>query len=468
MRLIHWTFVVCLFTASCDVILNFNLGGSVRLAQLLMILICMGAVARIMQHGRILWPRGGSALILWLIVQMLFISQALNFAIAAQFFVLLAFTVIGVFAVIQIYGESNRIEDLMRLYMLSFVAIGTFGLVQLATPILGLPGLYVRQWILYGKFARISGFSYEPSYYVTYLFIGWIMLLDLRISRARIAEGRFWQVATFLVGASLFLSTSRTAWVFMFVELVARAAPSALRGLRSAFREYHIGRIPIYLPGPRLALSLIAGAFLAAAGWGYVEARVNPIVFLSGTGLAGTPAHSYLTRLGGFLNTWDAFLQHPFIGPSLGGVAVYIASRSGIVLHSVGELGRFWGFPVLMDVLAASGIFGFIPFAVFLYAVTFGALRTAKRFWPEERARWLRALARAMIFEWLLLMVDQNLLRVYLWFHFSMVMLIAYHLEFARVPVMRRPVALAPLPALGGPAASDRFRSADSVVERQY
>ncbi len=457
MRLMHWTFAVCLFTASCDVILNFNLGGSVRLAQLLMILICMGAVAHVMQHGRILWPRGATALLLWLIVQMLFVPQALNFAIAMQFFLLLAFSVIGVFAVVQLYGESERVEDLMRLYMLSFVAIGAFGLLQLAMPLAGLPGPFVRQWILHGKFARISGFSYEPSYYVTYLFIGWIMLLDLRISRARIAEGRFWKWATFMVGASLFLSTSKTAWIFMMVELAARLAPRILRGLRAAFHQYHFGRIPVYLPGLRLVLAFIGAVIGAVVAWGYIRAHVNPLIFLSGTGLAGTAAHSYMLRFDAFHQTWNAFLQHPFIGHSLGGVAVYIASRSGIVLHSIAEFGRFWGFPVLLDVLVASGIFGFIPFLVFLYATTFGAMKLARRFWPEEQARWLRALARAMIFEWLLLMTDQNLLRVYLWFHFAMVMLVAYHLEFVRVPVTQRATpspAPAPLPLMGQPIVS--------------
>ena len=79
--------------------------------------------------------------------------------------------------------------------------------------------------------------------------------------------------------------------------------------------------------------------------------------------------------------------------------------------------------------------------------------RQATRYWPEERAKWLRALARAMVFEWLLLFVDQNLLRTYLWFHFSMVTVVAYHLEFAPAPVpVSRPSQSSPL--LGDPATA--------------
>jgi len=98
------------------------------------------------------------------------------------------------------------------------------------------------------------------------------------------------------------------------------------------------------------------------------------------------------------------------------------------------DVRRFWGFPVLLDVLLASGIIGVIPFLVFLYTSTFGSLRMARRYWPDERAKWLRAMARAMIFEWLMLAADQNLFRIYLWFHFTMVLLVAYHLEFAPAP----------------------------------
>ena len=87
-------------------------------------------------------------------------------------------------------------------------------------------------------------------------------------------------------------------------------------------------------------------------------------------------------------------------------------------------------FLCLLDVFAASGLIGFIPFAIFLWTNTFGAYRFARQYLPSEEAKWLRALARAMILEWVLLLGDQNLFRLYLWFHFSMVTLVMYHLEY--------------------------------------
>ena len=432
MKLVHWIFGVCLFTASCDLILNFNLGGSVRLSQLLMILVCLAAVARALQDGRILWPRGANALALWVFIQFLFVPLSGELSIGLKFFFLLLFTCICLLAVIQVYGRDDSIELLMRIYLGSYVFVAVYGLLQCGLPLVGVTAPLTVQWIVHGRIARINGFSYEPSYYATYLVLGWIMLVELRLSKAAIVQGRFWKWATVLVSASFFLSTSKTAWLIMLVELLSRLLPKAWRSLGYAVRS---GRIRVYVPSSRHLIYIVLLGILALAGIRYgLQIGLNAAAFLSGSGLANTPTHSLDDRMLGFLNTVSEFEDSPFVGRSLGGVGVQMAARNGIKVTSIEELHSYQGFPVILEVLVASGIFGVIPFLVFLYTCTFGGLRMAKRYWPEERAKWLRAMARAMIFEWLMLSADQNLLRVYLWFHFSMVMLVAYHLEFAPAP----------------------------------
>lgn len=454
MKLVHWFVVISLFTASFDVLLNFNLGGSLRLCQLLMMFVCIAALARMIQTGSVLWPRGSTALALWIFIQALFIPLSGVMSIGFIFFAMLLFTVACLFAVVQLYGQSNRIESLMRLYLLSYVFVACVGLVQFALPVLGLPSFLVGQWIVHGRLARINAFSYEPSFFATYLVIGWIMLVELRLSNARITQGRGWKWATILVTAALFLSTSKTAWIFMIVELLARVAPPLWRATRNLVRQIRQGHILIRIPGRKLVLGALAlGCVLLVGAIGLSRLIKDPAIFLSGTGLARQPAHSINTRIDVARQTLAAYEEHPFIGRSLGGVSIYIASRDGIEVTSMQMVRQFWGFPVIMDVLVASGLFGFIPFLLFLYANTFGALRLAKRLWPEERARWLRALARAMIFEWMLLMVDQNLLRVYLWYHFSMVAVVAYHLEFSPAPVTVTSPSL-PVTNLGDAAAA--------------
>jgi hypothetical protein len=436
MRVVHWMVAVCFFTASCDVVLNLKIGGSLRLCQFLMMLVIFAAMGHAIQNGHVLWGRGCTSLAVWMVVQLVLLPLCGVISIGLEFYGLLLFTVVGVFAMIQLYGNSNRIESLMRYYMLSYVFIASFGLLQFALPLVHLPSILVQQWIVHGRVARISAFSYEPSYFATYLMIGWVMLVDLRISRAKIAAGPRWKWATAIVTAALFLSSSKTAWVFMLLEVFSRIFPGAWLGIRRFLRDFMDGRVLIRLPSKLFLVNSIIVLFALSSAI-LVLSRYIPDfgIFLSGSGLGHQPAHSLNDRNNAVVTTFEAFKEHPFVGRSLGGVPIYIASRGGIEVHNMEEVRHFWGFPVLLDVLVASGLFGFIPFLTFLYTNTIGAYRAALRYWPEERAKWLRALSRAMIFEWLVLMTDQNLLRVYLWFHFSIVAAVAYHLEFSPVPV---------------------------------
>ena len=90
----------------------------------------------------------------------------------------------------------------MRAYLWSFVAVALYGLLQFFGPLLlhvTMP--FTVQWIVHGRVARINAFSYEPSYYATYMFIGWAMLFQLRLSNAEITRGRTMKWATILVTA---------------------------------------------------------------------------------------------------------------------------------------------------------------------------------------------------------------------------------------------------------------------------
>ena len=95
MRIVHWIFAICLLTASCDVIFNFNVGGNIRLASFLMVLVGLGALAKVCQDGRILWPRGGTALAVWLFLQLLYVPLSGVLTVSVQFFALLLFSALG-------------------------------------------------------------------------------------------------------------------------------------------------------------------------------------------------------------------------------------------------------------------------------------------------------------------------------------------------------------------------------------
>lgn len=434
MRLMHWVFAICLFTASFDIALVFDVGATLRLSQILMVVVVVGGLGKMAQSGTILWPRGGMSLVVWCAAQLIFLSISLAPGIGIPFYLLLFFTIFAVFAVLQLYGQSECVDSLMKIYLCSFVFMAFFGLFQLVTPSLHLGTYFVTEWILHGKIPRINGFSYEPSYYATYMVMGWIMLLDLRASKAKIIESRKWKWLTITLGAAMFLSTSRTAWIIMAVEGIARGIPVAYRKLKRNAVKLGIGDLRVQRPRIKFLVVGLFVAGIAVAGVVAIGSIVDLSTFLSGTGLNHTAAHSVSDRSERSVDTFEVFLDHPWVGQSLTGVAARVAELHGHQLLSVDDLRAWWGFPVILEVLAASGVIGFIPFLWFFGTITIGNVGLIRDHWPEERAKWLRALVRALVFEFVILLADQNLLRMYLWFHVTMVAVVAFNLQHSRRP----------------------------------
>jgi len=432
-KLVMWTFAVCLLTASFDLFLVVDIGGTLRIAQVLMLFVMLAALARILQDGRILWPRGASALSLWVIMQFGFLAFCGNLSLGIQFFVLMLSMALSVMAVVQIWGDDPSIAWIMRAYMISYIVVAAYGVLQFFSPLLfhvTMP--LTMQWYVHGRVPRVNGFNYEPSYYATYMIIGWIMMVDLRMTGAKIASSRRMRNATIVVSVAMFVCASKTGWIVMLIELLSRVMPKIIASLRRSVRGVRYGRLALEIPSSRTlawATALVGGftvVILAA-----VLLLPDWTILIAGTGLAGTPAHSYNDRSNRLIDTWEAFKTSPFVGRSLGGVPVQIGLMKGIEVTDMATVRVWWGYPVLLDVLAASGLTGFIPFLLFLWSTTFGALRVARVHIDDERGKWLHALSRAMIFEWLVLMGDPNLLRIYLWFHMAMVMTVRYNLEYA-------------------------------------
>lgn len=433
MKIINVLLTIAFFTASFDTFLTIQAGGTIRIAQVVMLLVMVAAAAQIVQTQTVAWPVGGSALALWCVIQGFLLVQSDAVWISFALYVVLVSIVLGLFATIQLYGRSNAIHFLMKIYLMSFVFVACFGLLQLVSPALHLGAPLVVQWIKFGLIPRINGFSYEPSYFATYLLLGWATVIDLRTSGARLTQKKVWGWIAVLLSAVLILSTSKTAWLVMVLEGLARLVPLVWRTVRAVVRNFSSGRLLVPLPKIRILVALVFVLLTLGAGFMLVSRVVNPAIFLAGTGFNHSAAHSVTDRVGGFEDTLTVIHNHFWIGPSLGGVPAAIATMHGDSINSVAELRMHWGFPVPVEVFAASGLLGFIPFAYFLFAITAGQTRLIQRHWEDERAKWLHALIRAFFIEAIALMADQNLLRIYLWFHVTMMMVVAYNLRYRAV-----------------------------------
>jgi O-antigen ligase len=142
-------------------------------------------------------------------------------------------------------------------------------------------------------------------------------------------------------------------------------------------------------------------------------------MLLNGTGISDTAAHSVIERENSLEQTYDVFLEHPFIGRSLGGVSSAIADLQGERVESFEESKDFEGMNVFAEALAASGVFGIIPFVCFL-VVSFHKPWQLARVAPAFDSVLLRALLRSLFFAWIVLQFNQNMLRPYLWTHLAL------------------------------------------------
>ena len=432
MKVVQFLMTVALLTSSFDIFLVLNVGGaSVRLCQIMLLLIVVAAAAQVIQRRSILWPRGGTAILLWCLIQAMLTARSVVPFFSFQLYFLMLLPIVGVFAAVQLYGRSQWVERLIRTYLLSFVCVAAFGVYQFVAPALHLGAPYITQWILHGLIPRINGFSYEPSYFATYLVMGWITLLDLRLSGARLVAGRAWLRLLWLISLVLFLSTSKTAWLFMMLEGFLRLTPRIRRFLRGQSLRLAVGNLRMPLPGLRTIAGICAGLALASILLVFLATIVNLSIFLAGTGLANTGAHSVNERLQNFKWTAQVIREHPLLGVGLGGVAGRIAEIKGTPVHSIAEMKINLGFPVPVEVFAASGFLGFIPFFWFFAEITWGEQHLLRTHLGGEYALWLHALIRALFFEWLCLCADQNLVRMYLWFHITILMVVAYHLRYS-------------------------------------
>jgi hypothetical protein len=409
---------VIFFTSSFDKFLSLDLGPNVRIAQLVSLVLIAAALLTHRMGLAMEMPLGAPWLLAWCGIQLAFVPVAEFWEKSMAYCVWLVLNIALSFAMVNLFaGNFVRLQTLLKLYLGSFVFAASFGIVQFVLPIVGGPALLIEQWWLPGRVPRVNGFSFEPSYYATYLIVGLVCLGSLR--RSGVAEFRTWKwtLAHSLMMVAMILCSSRIGIAFVLLEL-------AIQPVRRLAR---VARRPSLVLGFNVSgrKILIAAACMWFAYIGAVKAvdwlAENPDTIREvawGTGLLGTASHSVDERQDHFEDTIQAIADHPWMGSSLGGVTESVASYMGIKPQNFEETKRYEGQSIFAEVVAASGIPGSIPFFCFLAIYLAAPLRLARKASPLQAA-WLRALVLSLVFEWAILQFNQNILRLYLWVHIA-------------------------------------------------
>ncbi|RSL16402.1 hypothetical protein EDE15_1915 [Edaphobacter aggregans] len=438
MQIFHFLFCFSLLTSSFDLALVVNVGGTVRASQVALLVVCFGGMIVMQQKLRFISPIGFPALVVWGIVQTLFLPFSSFLIKGVTYNIWLWYNIVALACVVQLYYRSGYTYSLVRFYVGSFGAIAVFGLYQFVAPLTGLPAFLVTQFWL-PHLARINGFSYEPSYFATYMLLGWVTLLHLLIARVEGFSSSTWKVIFAIETIALVLSSSRTAWLFMSLEAALRIIPVVSSALLLQLKRLSVGKWRVNR-WQLLVFPLGILMFMVIPRIDMILRDYNLLFLLSGTGLQGTTAHSVDDRAGAFSDTLQVFRENPFIGRSLGGVSPSIAALHGFHPQTMEESKEYEGLSVFAEVLASSGLIGIIPFLIFLYQTTVFPRKLGKLFRKDAFGQMLLALCRAMTYGWLILQLNQNILRPYVWLHLTIICVVAANLEFAKRSMQMQPM----------------------------
>jgi hypothetical protein len=430
--------ILALFVVSGDIFFVFHVEGfTVRIFQLCIIPVIFVGTLRLLRDPRSKqWPIGIKPLMVWALFMLVFIPNTTFVPRSVGYVAWLFLDILLVIGLTGVLNSDGKLLKLLRWYVYSFAFCAVFGLVQLFTPLVGLPGIFVQQWWFPGMLPRINGFSYEPSYYATYMLTGWVFIDYLRYRNVFLV--RRMNLIFWLTTAAILLSSSRLGWSIMIVWVAIRVS-------------WHIRELGIVIPWKSIAPATLIVALLIAGVMSHYHLDTEDLSFLgTGLGLFGSiETHSTDTRLGTAMETLDVFFHHPIIGVSLGGVATALGGNRNSSITDQDSTKENEGVCVTAEVLAASGIFGFIPFVFYMYGLMWTPIHLTD---TSDLGVCVKSLTWSLIMVFLALQFSPTILRAPFWLHIAI--LSASYRVFRSTQRRRKIVAAlrqleGPTPAMG-------------------
>lgn len=391
--------IICLsaFIVADDLFSVLHIGGyTVRLFQLLTAPVLINGLWGLL--SRFVWPCGFGKLLIWTVFIIVFIPNTTLVGRSVLYALWLVFNVLLVLALTVSIHTEHALRIVFKWYIYSYAFSAAFGLSQLFLPFVGLEPVLVTQWWFPGILARMNGLTYEPSYYATYMITGWATIKYLRVADFRLPGLR---MVDWLVTAALLLCSSRMGWLMMLTWYMGR-------GLWQLYNRQITWR--------RVAIIAAIATLLPVLVISVVGLDLGEVAFLTtGLGIIDDPG-STQGRWERAEQTLMVFVQHPIIGVSLGGVDAAIGKRNHAVIKNNDDAKDNQGQWTTAEVLAASGVVGFVFYVLYLT----GLFREAFRLPNEPFTVVVKALGWGLLFLIIILQFNQTILRAYLWFHIGL------------------------------------------------
>ena len=157
------------------------------------------------------------------------------------------------------------------------------------------------------------------------------------------------------------------------------------------------------------------------------EILPNHQSIFSGTGLAGEASHSVVTRWNDFNNTISVAKKHIVYGVGLGGVAYEIAREKGVTDISPDNVRQYEGLVPFVEISAATGVLGIFLFLLWVVVTTIPYIMhpVLKKKCSNDKLV-VSFFCLAVLAQLLLMQSNQNILRMYFWVNFFIMMIFVY------------------------------------------
>jgi hypothetical protein len=284
----------------------------------------------------------------------------------------------------------------------------------------------VAQWLQRYTLARINVFSYEPSFFATYMLMGCFIWFIIWIRNNDLLKYRGIMLLT--VGTATFLSSSRLGWIGIFVIVIY--------GLFEFFGYYSKHRRSTRQQA-KFFIFFLCGILLVTAAILYMIQDPERFDFLfGGTGIFDTSDSSLSIRFERTIQTVRVFIDKPvniLFGVGPGGVGGYLIAnpeKFQIFKEGFENLWKREANTVFIELLASVGIIGSLFFFWFI-------INIFKRLWILYKNNNLishyrtvcLALFWGLAIELFILQFNQNYLRPYLWLHIGISIAVVNTLE---------------------------------------
>ncbi|WP_141089886.1 hypothetical protein, partial [Campylobacter concisus] len=194
-------------SASFDIFLNLNIYGfNIRLFYAIEFLLFLIFIYKVVVSRVISIFVGGKTIAIWFLFIMVFVPNTTFIVRSIGYALWLFFSILLILLMVNMLKNIVLFYKIFNLFVLSFFIISCFGIMQFIAGLIGID-LLVSQWWEYGRLPRVNGFSYEPSYYATYMIIGWSILLYIYY-HGFILQKKY-KLYFYIITISIFISSSR-------------------------------------------------------------------------------------------------------------------------------------------------------------------------------------------------------------------------------------------------------------------